>query len=302
MSDRLNAMANPMHILTFDIEDWFHILDNPDTSDVAQWEKLPSRLESGVMRLLDFCDVAGIKATFFILGWVAKTAPEVVAEIARRGHEIACHSYRHQLVYTQTPDEFEHDLVTALDWIEAASGHRPTCYRAPGFSLIAECVWAFDILALHGIEIDCSIFPSPRAHGGLPAFPAGEPCVLETSSRQTLKIFPMSYGTFLGRRIIFSGGGYFRLLPYPALKFGFDKSHYVMTYFHPRDFDPEQPIVPGLGPVRRFKSYVGIARSLKKLEDLAARTKFISISTAIEQVDWSKVQTVSISDVLGAAT
>ncbi len=246
-----------MHIITFDIEDWFHVLDNPDTNNIEQWKAFPSRLESGVNKLLGFCDQAGVKATFFILGWVAERAPDVIAEIARRGHEIACHSYRHQLVYTQTAGEFERDLVTALERIEAATGIRPNAYRAPGFSITARSVWAFDILARNGIKIDGSIFPAPRAHGGLPSFPAGGPCLLETDNSRQLKIFPMSFGHVLGRRIVFSGGGYFRVLPYAALKRGFERASYVMTYFHPRDFDPEQPIVPGLSPIRRFKSYVG---------------------------------------------
>ena len=150
-----------------------------------------------------------------------------MAEIARRGHEIAYHSYRHQLVYTQTPDEFESDLVLALHHIEVATGTRPTAYRAPGFSITAQCAWAFDILTRNGIKVDASVFPSPRAHGGLPGFPACKPCLLETISGQQLKIFPMSYGSVLGYRVVFSGGGHFRLLPYPALKLGFDRVRYT---------------------------------------------------------------------------
>ncbi|MBM2294572.1 polysaccharide deacetylase family protein [Sulfitobacter pseudonitzschiae] len=290
-----------MNILTFDIEDWFHILDNPKTVDIEQWNSFPSRIDSGVSRLLDFCDRTGVKATFFILGWVAETAPEIVAEISRRGHEIACHSYRHQLVYSQTPEEFERDLAMALDHIEAATGIRPTAYRAPGFSITRESTWAFDILARNGIDTDASVFPALRAHGGLPGFPSGEPCHLETISGQHLKIFPMSYGRVFGRRIVFSGGGYFRLLPYSALKLGFDRSDYVMTYFHPRDFDPEQPIVPGLGPVRQFKSYVGLGTSLARLERLADKIDFISIGEAIIRTDWSSVPLLASGDLFSTA-
>lgn len=293
-------MTDPMHILTFDIEDWFHILDNPCTVDIEQWNSFPSRIESGVAQLLNLCDRIGVKATFFILGWVAETAPEIVAEIARRGHEIACHSYRHQLVYSQTPDDFERDLLMALDHIEAATGKRPTAYRAPGFSINAESTWAFDILARNGIEIDASVFPAPRAHGGLPGFPVGKPCLLELASGQQLKIFPMSYGMVLGRRLIFSGGGYFRLLPYSALKLGFNRSDYVMTYFHPRDFDPDQPIIPGLSWVRRFKSYVGLSTSLSRLERLAGKTDFICIDDAINKTDWAAVPKLALRDLFSA--
>lgn len=290
-----------MHILTFDIEDWFHILDNPKTVDIEQWSQFPSRIDNGVTRLLDFCDEAQVKATFFILGWVAETNPSIVAEISRRGHEIGCHSYRHQLVYTQTPDEFEYDLLRALDCIEAATGVRPISYRAPGFSITRNCAWAFDILSRSGIEVDTSVFPSSRAHGGLPGFPTGSPCTLKTNLDLQLKILPMSFHSLFGQRVVFSGGGYFRLLPYFALKYGFKKSNYVMTYFHPRDFDPEQPIVPGLSRTRRFKSYVGLATSLARLQRLTEQFDFISVGSAIDRTDWSKVPHLKSVDLFPTA-
>lgn len=246
------------------------------------------------------CDRIDVKATFFVLGWVAEAVPEIVAEIARRGHEIACHSYRHQLVYKQTPDEFERDLSLALNHIEAATGTCPTAYRAPGFSITTQSAWAFDILTRYGIETDASIFPAPRAHGGLPEFPAGKPCLFETTSGRLLKIFPMSYGSILGRRIIFSGGGYFRLLPYPALKLGFDRANYVMTYFHPRDFDPDQPTIPGLSLARRLKSYVGLRTCLSRLERLAATTDFMCVEEAINSIDWAHVPRLASRDIFPA--
>lgn len=288
-------MTVPMHILTFDIEDWFHILDNPETKDIEQWNSMPSRLESGVLRLLDFCDTANVKATFFILGWVAETVPAVVAAIIKRGHEIACHSHRHQLVYSQSPEEFERDLVTALDKIQEAAGIRPTAYRAPGFSITQNCLWAFDILARNGIDIDASIFPASHAHGGLPSLLIDKPCLLETYSGEKLKVFPMNFRKVFGWRVVFSGGGYFRLLPYPAIKSFFKKSDYVMTYFHPRDFDAGQPMVPGMGAMRRFKSYVGIARALDKLERLGGDVQFMSLGSAAKMVDWSQTQTILLS-------
>jgi len=290
-----------MKILTFDVEDWFHILDNDETRDVDAWRTFPSRIESGVERILNYCDRAQQTATFFILGWMAEVAPGVMAEIARRGHEIGCHSYRHQLVYSQTPQEFEGDLRRALDHIEAATGARPRSYRAPGFSITPDCLWAFDILAASGIEVDASVFPAPRAHGGLPGFPEGRPCRLETLSGREMRMFPMSYGTVLGRRLVFSGGGYFRLLPYPALRRGFAGSDYVMTYFHPRDFDPEQPMVPGLSRARRFKSYVGLAGALGKLERLTAEDGFVSMGQAEAAIDWADTPRVACSDVAETA-
>jgi polysaccharide deacetylase family protein (PEP-CTERM system associated) len=283
-----------MHILTFDIEDWFHILDNSTTQDISQWASFPSRLEPGVLRILDFCDKVDVKATFFILGWVAEQAPEIVAEIVRRGHEIACHSYRHQLVYRQSPKEFENDLLRALSKIEAATGIECSAYRAPGFSITSDCLWPFEILARNGIRTDCSVFPAARGHGGLPGFPFDSPCLLETEAGALLEIFPMNTRKLLNNRLIFSGGGYFRLLPYLILRRWFQDEDYVMTYFHPRDFDPDQPVIPGLRFARRFKSYVGLRSALGKLETLTSDTHFISLATARSQVDWGRVPIVNV--------
>jgi polysaccharide deacetylase family protein (PEP-CTERM system associated) len=288
-----------MKILTFDVEDWFHILDNMETKGVDQWKNFPSRIDAGVERLLDFCDQSNIKATFFILGWIAESAPEIVAEISRRGHEVGCHSYTHQLVYQQSPENFQYDLLKALDLIEKAAGERPNSYRAPGFSITQSCIWAFDILAENGITVDCSVFPASRAHGGMPGFSIAEPFILRTSSGHILKSFPMTYYKLLELKLPFSGGGYFRLLPYALLNQLFKKSGYVMTYFHPRDFDLDQPEVPGLSSIRRFKSYVGIRTALNKLEKIAFTNNFISVHEAINLIDWDHAPEIKVADLIG---
>lgn len=284
-----------MKILTFDIEDWYHILDNAETATEKEWITFPSRLETGLSRILDMLDRNQQKATFFILGWIARNYPDCVAEIARRGHEIATHSDMHGLVFNQSKQEFENDLRQSLDSIEAATGIRPTAYRAPGFSITESCQWAFEILARNGISTDCSIFPAPRSHGGLPSFPQGFPCQLEVADGHLLKVFPISFGNIAGRRFIFSGGGYFRLLPKPLLDQLFRKSDYVMTYFHPRDFDPDQPMVPGLSMQRQIKSYVGLRHTLAKLEAIIRTHDFVTLSQAAGQVDWNQVPKVPIS-------
>lgn len=285
-----------MRILTFDIEDWFHILDNPATSDIDRWVEFPSRLEVNVERILAFCDRSGVKASFFILGWVAEKFPHVVKEIAERGHEIGCHSYGHQLVYTQTRAEFKDDLVRALDLIEASCGIRPKSYRAPGFSITRNSLWAFEVLVESGITIDCSVFPAGRAHGGLPVFPVGSPSILQLANGAELEIFPVSFAMFGGLRTVVSGGGYFRVLPEWCLRPHFERSDYVMTYFHPRDFDPGQPSIPGLNLLRRFKCNVGLATALSKLESLAPLSNFVPLCKARAQVNWSEVERVDILD------
>ena len=160
-----------MKILTFDLEDWFHILDNSETANPKNWENFETRVECITLKLLNFLDLHNVKATFFILGWIAEKFPKLVNDVASRGHEIACHSHHHQLVYQQSPEEFEADLIQATETIEQACGIRPYAYRAPGFSITDKTPWAWEILVRNGYKIDCSIFPASRAHGGLPNFP-----------------------------------------------------------------------------------------------------------------------------------
>jgi len=132
-------------ILTVDLEDWFHILDNPHTKYEHQWNNFPSRIINSTFRLLDLFDLYDCKCTFFVLGYVARKYPELVREISLRGHEIASHGDQHQLVYSQTPAQFERDLVISLEAITKACGAEVKAYRAPGFSIRTDCTWAFDV-------------------------------------------------------------------------------------------------------------------------------------------------------------
>lgn len=285
-----------MRILTIDVEDWFHILDNPATMAEENWSTFPTRVEKETQRLLDLFDRHQQKATFFILGYVARNHPSLVQEIARRGHELGTHSDMHQLVYQQEPEAFERDLVDSISAIEKAAGKRVRAYRAPGFSITRNVApWAFDILVRNGIEVDGSVFPAPRAHGGISGFPVAGPCSIETRSGAALRAFPMSVKHLGTRELVFSGGGYFRLTPKPLLMRLFDRSEYTMTYFHPRDFDPEQPIAPGLSRTRRFKSYVGLKGAFGKLDTLLGRFEFITLGEAEAQIDWEKVPVVDVS-------
>lgn len=287
-------MTPAMRILTVDVEDWFHILDNDETRTESNWSQFPSRVEAETGRLLDLFDKHQQKATFFILGYIARNHPDLVREISVRGHEIATHSDMHQLVYDQSPKAFEEDLVASMEAIAAAGGGTPRAYRAPGFSITPEVPWAFDVLARNGIEVDCSVFPAPRSHGGLPGFPKAGPCLIETNSGAKLRAFPMSLGRIGPKSLVFSGGGYFRLTPGAMLDNLFARSDYVMTYFHPRDFDPDQPVAPGLSRRRRFKSYVGLAGAFAKLDRLLTTLDFVNLSVAEARVDWTLAPTISV--------
>jgi polysaccharide deacetylase family protein (PEP-CTERM system associated) len=278
-----------MKILTFDIEEWFHILDNDATKTEAEWEGFESRIHRNMNKIHGILE--NQKATFFCLGWVARKYPEILKEIDRRGHEIATHSDLHQLAYEQNHKTFEQDLERSIRAIEDTIGKKVRAYRAPGFSLMEENKWVFEVLLKNGIEIDASIFPAKRSHGGFEKFGHAEPCWIEIDGMK-LKEFPINLSSFAGKNMIFSGGGYFRLLPFPILNYLTKNSDYVMTYFHPRDFDADQPMVPGLNAIRKFKSYYGLANCLPKLQKLIQKHEFIDIKTAEDTIDWKKAKVV----------
>lgn len=263
-----------MKFLTFDIEDWFHILDNPETKYPNQWGAFPKRVDIGLDIILDLCSKYEVKATFFCLGWIAEKYPEEIRKIQRRGHDIGTHGYAHQLVYEQTEEEFRRDLKKSILLLNAITGEEITAYRAPGFSITKDCLWAFDVLSECGIKYDSSVFPASRAHGGLKEITEFEPYKLKTLKGNTLIEYPISAKTVLNIPIIFGGGGYFRLIPSHILRRWFAQSAYVMTYFHPRDFDKNQPNIPGLTPLRKFKAYYGINSTKKKLDTIIASNSF----------------------------
>ena len=287
-------MPQPVRILTVDVEDWFHILDHGETATEGRWKQFDSRVDLMTTNLLDLFDRHKQRATFFVLGYIAHNHPELIQEISRRGHDIGTHSHLHQLVYQQTPDEFEADLIRSMNAICRAGGKVPRSYRAPGFSITKHCTWAFDILHRNGIRVDCSIFPAQRAHGGLEDFPVSGPCLVQTEGGNVLREFPLNVVNIGPKSVVFSGGGYFRMIPSTLLNILSSRSQYLMTYFHPRDFDPDQPIVPGLAPARRFKSYVGLGSSVTKLTKLLDEFEFMTVCEAEEITDWTRVKAISV--------
>lgn len=282
-----------MNILTFDIEDWFHILDNPLTKFPKNWSNFPSRIEYGLNQILEIVENNDISATFFVLGWIAEKYPNLVRKISEKGYEIGSHTHLHQLIYNQTPHTFKSDIYRSISTIENCIGKKVISFRAPGFSITKKNKWAFEVLSEAGIKIDCSVFPANRAHGGMPKYTHAKPSIIKYNNIE-IKEFPINSVNFMGKPLIFSGGGYFRILPYCIIRELSKNSEYIMTYFHPRDFDHNQPIVPGLSLTRRFKSYVGLKYSFTKLNRWVKDFDFIDLRTADEKVDWSKVKKVLI--------
>lgn len=282
-----------MNILTFDVEEWFHILDNDSTKSEKEWSNFEYRLDSNMDRIFEMLDRKNQKATFFILGWVAREFPHIVKKIHKLGFEIGTHSDKHQLAYNQTREEFAMDLNRSIKSIQELTGVKVRTYRAPGFSIKEENKWAFEELIKQGIEIDCSVFPAKRSHGGFDNYGDAEPSIVNINGL-SVKEMPINLIDYFRQKIIFSGGGYFRLLPYPLIKYMMKKSYYVMTYFHPRDFDKNQPVIRELSFKRRFKSYYGLDSAFPKLERLIDDFDFIDINEADKQIDWNLTKNIKL--------
>lgn len=282
-----------MYILTFDIEEWFHLLDNASTKTTDQWGNYEVRIHQNMERIFKILDETNTKASFFVLGWIAEKYPEVVKEICDRGYEIGSHTTYHQLVYEQSRQTFQTDVERSIKTLEDISGKKVKMFRAPGFSIKEKNKWAFEILYELGIEIDSSVFPAGRAHGGLPSYGVAKPSLLQYNGVQ-LKEFPINTYSVFNKPMIFSGGGYFRFFPYKYIKGWTEKSDYVMSYLHPRDFDPDQPIIKGLSPTRKFKTYVGLDKADEKLKNWTSDFEFMDLEMANNQIDWNTVKTIQL--------
>lgn len=279
-----------MNILTFDIEEWFHI---GFFSDNSSWDNYQVRIDKGIDRILDTLDIQNQTATFFCLGWIASKYPEVIRKIHSKGHQIGCHSNTHELVFRLNKTRFKSDTEKAIKSIEDITGKGVNSYRAPGFSITENNLWAFEVLVESKIEYDCSIFPSRHEYGGFPSFKDCHPVILDIHGYK-MKEFPMNTVKFLNRQIVFSGGGYFRLFPYTIIKFWMQQSDYVMTYFHPRDFDANQPVLPNLPLLRKFKSYVGLKSAFNKFNRMLEDFEFLNIEEADKEINWNKANTIKI--------
>ena len=200
----------------------------------------------------------------------------------------------HQLVWQQSHAEFKEDVTSSIKLLEDITGCEVECFRAPGFSVREQDAWAYEILAEAGIKYDCSVFPAAHPHGGMPGYPKACPRIIEYHGVQ-IKEFPVSFMTVVGKHIIFSGGGYFRLMPYWLIrKWSREAGDYLLGYIHPRDLDAGQPMLKGLPTMRKFKSYVGLGGAEKKLRKWLTDFDFVDIETAEKQVDWTKAPIIRL--------
>lgn len=271
--------------LTVDLEDYYHVTAFADHVDPSDWSSQASRVELTTNRLLDLLDETGRRATFFVLGWVGEAYPGLIREVAKRGHEIACHSYRHRLVYELTHEEFREDTRRAMQILEDTAGVRVKGYRAPSFSITQHSWWAFRILVELGFEYDSSIFPVLHPNYGMPQAPRFTFRIVTDAG--SLVEFPMSTLQFGNRRSPIAGGAYFRVLPYWYTHWGIQflnqkEGQPVCTYVHPWELDPEQPRING-GVTARLRHYFGIRNLEGRFRRLLRDFEFDTLGAVVAE-------------------
>ena len=290
-----------MNILTFDIEEWYleKILHNGRAFKYQQFDETFSKV-------LDELDKCGIKATFFCVGKLAVEFPQVVREIAKRSHEVGCHSNEHTWLNKMTEKQLQKDTTEALKALEDVAGQKVVSYRAPAFSITQQNKWAVNVLADCGIKNDASIFPTNRDFGGYKGFPQDTPCIISHEG-STLKEYPICLTSVLGKTMAYSGGGYFRLLPYWLVNKTMKWRDYNICYFHLADLISEKKRMmtkdeyedyfkePGTLKnrlMRYAKSNVGTGDAYGKMQKLLSENLFVSVREADKMTDWDKIDVI----------
>ncbi|HEY7333725.1 MAG TPA: XrtA system polysaccharide deacetylase [Bryobacteraceae bacterium] len=284
------------NILTIDLEEYFHPTEVQRSVAMEQWGSLPSRVEAQTQWVLEQLERHSVRATFFVLGWVAERFPKLVARIAAAGHEIGCHSYAHQLVYDLTPEQFRGDTRRALNAInDAIGGAAPVrAYRAPSYSITSRSLWALEILVECGIVCDSSIYPIAHDRYGIPGFER-HAHTLRTPSGPILEVPIATSRLSHGALAPVGGGAYLRLLPYRYTAAGIRRVNRregqpACIYFHPWEIDPDHPRLAS-GAASRLRTYTGMRGMRRKIERLLADFRFAALETVYpyEKVDRSGV-------------
>src|SRR5581483_7385926 len=242
-----------------------------------------SRVVAGTHRVLEILGQAGVRATFFVLGWVAERHPRLIRTIYRCGHEVGSHGYAHRLIYQQSPREFRGDVRLARDLLQDILGEPVTMYRAPSFSITQDALWALDVLIEEGFTFDSSIYPTRHDRYGLPGAPLQPHCIQRLAGE--IWEFPPAVWRVCGYPLPVGGGGYFRLYPYAltaqALRMINAAGRPFVVYLHPWEFDPDQPrFQPGW--LRAFRHYVNLEKTAERLRHLLQDFHFGSLSEALE--------------------
>ncbi|GAB4345870.1 MAG: DUF3473 domain-containing protein [Candidatus Abyssubacteria bacterium] len=262
--------------LTFDVEDYFQVEALRSFAPAEGWESHELRVERNAHTLLNILDPGSVKATFFVLGWLAERLPQMVRAIHERGHEIACHGYAHRMIHEQKPEEFREDVRRAKGILEDLIGEEVIGYRAPTFSITERTLWALDILAEEGFKYDSSIFPIRHDRYGFPAWSRHIEKVELRNGGSIVEAPPLTARVF-GMNLPFAGGGYFRLAPLALTMWAIRRMNTqgqpAILYLHPWELDPDQPRF-ALPPLQRFRHYVNLSSTERKLRRLLLSGSF----------------------------
>ena len=282
------SMVNAMSV---DVEDYFQVSAFERHVDRADWDRMPARLEASMERTLALFERHGIRATLFILGWVARRRPQLLRRAAAAGHEIASHGFAHQRVTDLSPEQFRRDLRDARAALEDVTGEPVRGYRAPSYSIGAGNLWALEILEEEGYVYSSSIYPIRHDHYGMPE--AARTPFRPTDAGRLLEV-PISTVEVAGRRLPCGGGGYFRLYPYAFSRWALRRLNEAerrpaVFYFHPWEIDPGQPRMSGLPARTRFRHYLNLERMEARLDRLLGdfawdRMDRVFVSPALEAV------------------
>lgn len=273
-----------VHALSIDVEDYFQVAALARVVKPEDWDAMPSRVEANTDALLALFEDKGVKATFFVLGWVAERHPRLIRRLADHGHEIASHGYSHQLIYNQTPEVFTEETRRSKALLEDIIQQPVTGYRAASYSITQRSLWALDILTELGFTWDSSIFPIRHDNYGIPGSPR-EPYWLKTGNGGVLREFPLTTARVLGQNIPAAGGGYFRQFPYPVFRQLFRQASQgdrvpQMFYLHPWEIDPGQPRFNAASWFSRFRHYTNLNKCYGRLEHLLDDFQFDTVSNS----------------------
>ncbi|NNF16581.1 MAG: DUF3473 domain-containing protein [Gammaproteobacteria bacterium] len=255
--------------MSVDVEDYFQVSAFERVIPRSDWPRWELRVEANTDRVLQLFDDAGIKATFFMLGWVAERCPELVRRIVAGGHELASHGYQHTRVVNQNQAEFAADIRKTKRMLEDISGQEISGYRAASYSIGRDNLWALDELQAAGYRYSSSIYPINHDLYGMPEAPR---FAFLTGTNGLLEI-PVTTAKYAGKNLPCGGGGYFRLLPYFLYRRALQRVNKQdqqpgVFYFHPWEVDPEQPRVPGISAKTRFRHYLNLHRMSVRLQRL----------------------------------
>ena len=273
--------------LTVDVEDYFHVAALAPHIQRDSWASREPRVVGNTQRLLAIFEQFDVRGTFFVLGWVAERYPQLVRDIAARGHEIACHGFSHALVYEQSPEEFYAETLRAKTLLEDITGSAVLGYRAASYSIVSESLWALNILVELGFVYDSSIFPVRHDRYGIPNAER-IPHRMSTPNGAFIVEWPLATAKILGFRLPVAGGGYFRLLPYWLSRWGLasiNKSELqpFIFYLHPWEIDPAQPRVAA-SLLSRFRHYTNLGKCEERLKRLLDDFQFGTVRDGLEKL------------------